>query len=109
MLSPDYPLHQLTDYLVKTTQFSLHNHRDTLFLRNVKKIENLQVRYRLSQYRSRGVVIHKDKLCALCGKRIGEATAFSYYPNGTVVHFKCSKDKHIEPSSGRDFRVTPIP
>jgi hypothetical protein len=72
-------------------------------------------------------VIHKDKLCALCGKRIGEATAFSYYPNGTVVHFKvrirpstpfceltllflqCSKDKHIEPSSGRDFRVTPIP
>jgi hypothetical protein len=50
MLSPDYPLHQLTEYLVKTTQFSLHNHRDTLFLRNVKKIENLQVRYRLSQY-----------------------------------------------------------
>jgi hypothetical protein len=42
----------------------------------------------MCRYRSRGVVIHKDKLCALCGKRIGEATAFSYYPNGTVVHFK---------------------
>lgn len=109
MLPAAYPVHLLQEYLVRTMQHSLHAHREALFVRNCAKTENMQQKCRLLQYRSRGVLIHTNKLCALCGKRIGEATAFSYYPNGTVVHYKCSKDKHIEPSTGRDFRLQPIP
>ncbi len=109
LLPDSYPVVGLQEYLVRSMQHSLHAHREALFVRNCGKTEHMQQRCRLLQYRSRGVLIGPNKACALCGKRIGEATAFSYYPNGTIVHYKCSKDKHVEPSTGRDFRLQPIP
>jgi hypothetical protein len=49
------------------------------------------------------VAITRDKLCPVCYKPLGDRV-FAYFPNGTVVHFKCFRDATIDPVTGLDFK-----
>ena len=67
----------------------------------------MNAKCRAAELKARRVVVHKERMCAVCHKRINDQV-FAFYPNGVVVHFKCAKDKHVDPVSGRDFRQIPL-
>ena len=43
----------------------------------------------LAKLRERAIWITQDRVCKVCGKRVGESV-FACYPNLEVVHFKLS-------------------
>ena len=48
------------------------------------------------------VKIDSDRICDLCGKKIG-SIQFVVYPNLSVFHSKCAPNLNIEPKTGIDF------
>jgi len=53
--------------------------------------------------RSHIVKITESTPCLVCQKRIG--LVFARYPNGVVVHYKCSPDKNVCPVTGTRFNT----
>ncbi|KAL6074326.1 transforming growth factor, beta receptor associated protein 1 [Balamuthia mandrillaris] len=102
LLPPNLPLSQLSEYLRRAFQRTSHLHRDGLILKNLRKLENLNVSYQLVQWRQRSTYLDRETKCPVCKKRIGDV--FAYFPNGVMVHFKCAQDKHVCPITGVDFR-----
>jgi len=59
--------------------------------RNLLKTQNLQVREESIALKSQSIRVSRDRMCNVCGKRIG-TSVFAYFPDGTVVHLMCAKD-----------------
>ena len=106
-LPPTFPLAELQDYLVRALQSNVSAARETMALRSIRRAESMNAKCRAAELKARRVVINKERMCAVCHKRISDQV-FAFYPNGVVVHFKCAKDKHTDPVSGRDFRQHPL-
>ncbi len=67
----------------------------------------LQTKCQLNKFKSQHLVIGKERRCGVCGKFMGES-ALCVYPNGSVVHFRCAKEKHVDPVSQRNFEKEPV-
>jgi len=70
--------------------------------KSLRKYEKIQIQFQHCNARSVAINISETRTCPVCKKRIG-TSAFAYYPNGIVVHFKCSKDKDVCPVSKQRF------
>jgi len=88
-------------------QYNLAKYRSSLIEKNLRRTENLQVKWEISDLKSRYFIATKDKICPVCNKRINDPV-FAFYPNGVVVHFKCATNKYVDPTTGRDFKVKPL-
>merc|ERR1711988_549608 len=106
LLPQDTPLCDMYQYLQKSIRSSSHTYREGQIIRNLSKSDNLQVTCRLIHAKDNCVTIHRDTMCLVCNKRIGDKV-FAYFPNGSIVHFKCFEDKHIDPVTNRNFKLAP--
>jgi len=104
LLPPNLPLYPLLRYLTASMQHSHHEERDGMVVKNLNKLQNLQVSCQLVQNRDKAVLIDRDSKCKVCKKRIGDKV-FALYPNGVYVHFKCFTNKHVCPITNVDFRT----
>jgi len=103
LLPKEIPVQLICDYLTKSIRQVHHNLRDGQITKNLLKSDRLNLKYQLSILTDKSVTITKDKMCPICNKYIGDKV-FAYYPNGTIVHFKCFKDQTIDPVTGYDFK-----
>eukprot|EP01121_Diplochlamys_sp_Union-15-3_P000609 TRINITY_DN10520_c0_g2_i1.p1 TRINITY_DN10520_c0_g2~~TRINITY_DN10520_c0_g2_i1.p1 ORF type:complete len:426 (-),score=52.37 TRINITY_DN10520_c0_g2_i1:26-1303(-) len=100
---PTYtPISVLTPYLTKSMRRSQHVYRDGLVVKNLEKIQNIRVKAQKLRYTTKCVTMTKSIVCRVCGNKIN-LSVFGYYPNGSVVHFSCIKNKHVDPVSGFNF------
>eukprot|EP01065_Artemidia_motanka_P032476 TRINITY_DN39490_c0_g1_i1.p1 TRINITY_DN39490_c0_g1~~TRINITY_DN39490_c0_g1_i1.p1 ORF type:complete len:1089 (+),score=363.90 TRINITY_DN39490_c0_g1_i1:44-3310(+) len=53
----------------------------------------------------RSIVVHSDRRCDICKKRIGEGSVFCVFPNLRVAHYRCVQHKDRDPTTQRPFRV----
>jgi vacuolar protein sorting-associated protein 3 len=87
-------------------QHSLHTERSAQIERNLCRGEELQVRCTLAKASSISINIDESIMCGVCKRPLANAI-FASFPNGVLVHFKCFKEKHICPITGRDFKKAP--
>lgn len=57
------------------------------------------------QVRSKRCIIESETLCVRCRKKIRD-TNFARYPNGILVHQACVDEEHVDPISGKDYKVS---
>eukprot|EP01116_Phalansterium_solitarium_P000135 TRINITY_DN10090_c0_g1_i1.p1 TRINITY_DN10090_c0_g1~~TRINITY_DN10090_c0_g1_i1.p1 ORF type:complete len:892 (-),score=174.91 TRINITY_DN10090_c0_g1_i1:69-2744(-) len=100
------PLKDLYPVLECVLQDNTQARRNGQVLKNLLKSENLQIQEQLIGVRSRVVKMTEDRMCLVCNKRIG-FSVFACYPNGTVVHYFCCKDKSFDPVLKMRFPVVP--
>jgi len=99
------PLSLLDTYFEKILREIHQEKRNKQVISSIQKSETMKVKSELLKLRSRVVRITDDSICPVCNRRIG-ATAFAFYPNGTVIHFMCYKkleDKFVCPVTGERF------
>eukprot|EP00249_Psilotum_nudum_P022700 c28613_g1_i1 orf=68-3187(+) len=92
LLPSDTRLQLLLPFLEPLLRKSSEARRNLSVIRNLLRSENLQVRDELQKCRSRVVRVTSERTCSICHKRIG-SSVFAVYPNGTLVHFVCYRDK----------------
>ncbi len=105
LLPRETPVQLISEYLITAMRDIHHRYRDGQIVKNLLRSERLKLKYQLSILTDKSVTITKDKMCPVCNKYIGDKV-FAYYPNGTVVHFKCFKDLTIDPTNQKDFKNT---
>eukprot|EP00002_Diphylleia_rotans_P040852 TRINITY_DN9805_c0_g1_i1.p1 TRINITY_DN9805_c0_g1~~TRINITY_DN9805_c0_g1_i1.p1 ORF type:complete len:839 (+),score=133.42 TRINITY_DN9805_c0_g1_i1:97-2613(+) len=104
MLPPQTSISHLLPFFEAILREETKSRRENQIVRNIHKSENLHVRESLIRSRLPVVKVTEDLACSICKRRIWPS-AFYRYPNGTVVHFGCCKDKHVCPRTGIDFSI----
>ena len=102
LLPLDTPLHELESFFQAYFQHTTLTKRNNQIMASLHKADKALVHEKLLRARSKMVQITPDRVCKACRKRIG-TSVFSVYPNGTVVHFVCSKDRTVDPVTGQVF------
>jgi len=104
LLPENLPLHQILNYLTKSIQHNYHASREAMLVKNLNKLENLNVSARILTLMTNFVVVDRETFCKVCERRIGDRY-FVRYPNGMIVHHKCVKDLQRCPVTGHDFAI----
>jgi hypothetical protein len=102
LLPDDIGVQELLKYNEAVIRARTEIRRHVQVMKNVARSENLQVQENYISERKRSVKIKYGRTCPVCKKRIG-LSAFACYPNGTVVHYVCSKDTNVDPYTGKNF------
>jgi len=97
----------IADYLIKSFNYSISQQRESKIVKSLQKSLNFQTKSEYMRVCSSSILIGSEKRCPVCSKPIGDRV-FVYFPNGTVVHFKCFQISNICPVSGRNFKKEPI-
>ena len=103
LLPKDISLHATAPYLIDTYRSMIHKRYQYMIMKSLSKTENLEAKCELIEKRGRNVRVLENTICPVCKKRIGDKV-FVSFPNNITVHFKCQKEKHICPITGKDFR-----
>jgi len=102
LLPPDIPVQMLANYYDKLFKKFTERRRDLQVIKNLMKSENLQIQAEYIKDRSKVMCIKPNRRCPVCKRKI-ENKVFRWYPNGTVCHYICWKDNHVDPKTGRNF------
>eukprot|EP01080_Neovahlkampfia_damariscottae_P001204 gene1204-11294_t len=102
LLPNDISIKNLNQYYSLVFRKQNEKKRELQILKNLSKIENLQIKQDLVHETSRYVLIKQNRICQICHKNIG-TRVFLWYPNGTIIHKMCSKDETICPITGTKF------
>ncbi|KAF2074658.1 hypothetical protein CYY_004053 [Polysphondylium violaceum] len=97
----------ISEYLIKSFNYSISQQRESKIVKSLQKSLNFQTKSEYMRVCSSSILIGSEKRCPVCSKPIGDRV-FVYFPNGTVVHFKCFQIPYICPVSGRNFKNDPI-
>ena len=88
LLPSSLSLAPLLPFFAGALRSARENKRHASLERALRRRENLAARGALAEARDRHVVIHPDRLCALCPGRIGGAV-FAVFPDNRVAHYTC--------------------
>ena len=88
LLPPTLPLAPLLPFFAGALRSARENRRHASLERALRRRENLAARGALAEARDRHVVIHPERMCALCPGRIGGAV-FAVFPDNRVAHYTC--------------------
>jgi Vam6/Vps39-like protein vacuolar protein sorting-associated protein 39 len=102
LLPNHIPLKSLNSYYSLVFRNQNQKRREIQILKNLTKIENLQIKEENVKETSKYVLIKPNKICPICHKNIG-TRVFHWYPNGTICHMMCSKDLNVCPVTGTQF------
>lgn len=102
LLPPDWPITTVKTFLMHSLRSNVHTFRMDKIEQNLARGENLQVRREFIDLQGGPVVITERTRCPVCNLPFNDA-AFVRYPNGTVTHLKCGKNKTICPVTGTWF------
>lgn len=91
ILPDDVPIFRLQKFLETSLKNQVETKRRLQILKNLYSAENLQLQEQKRFYHSQSTLITDFSVCLVCGKKIGNLTAFLRYPNESIVHFACQK------------------
>ena len=103
-LPSHWSVSHLLPYLHNTIRAPCHEFRSRVIEQKLLKAELLRLHRERARLHSRPVFLHEGRMCPLCSRPLNNS-AFMRYPNGTIVHAHCSRDKHVCPVTGRVFKV----
>lgn len=90
ILPDDISLLQLQPFLEAALRQSLERRRNNEVLKGLLYASVLQLQEQKMHLDSRNVLVHDYSLCPVCGKKFSNQSAFVRYPDGSIVHYKCS-------------------
>lgn len=82
---------------------------NSAFLRQIFKIKSQRIKSDLDERRKNPVLIDDRKKCPICRERFSTSAEAIFFPNGILVHQKCSTFPYICPISGEIFRFFAAP
>lgn len=102
LLPAHISIQQLQPYLLKALHHATHSRRQTMVVRNLRKLEHLNTSYQLVSLTNTRIEVGPDTVCAVCRRPL-DTSAFAAYPNGVLVHHKCFSDAEVCPVTGTSF------
>jgi len=106
LLPDNLPISLVSDYLRKAMQSNLHTLRTNQVVKNLGKMDVVNMRYKLSRETKKYIIVTKDRTCPVCHKRLGDKW-FARFPNGVLCHFKCFSDPTVCPVTKQNFSWKP--
>lgn len=91
VLPDNVPMFRLKKFLEISLKYQVEKKRHLQVLRHLYSAENLQLKEQEKCYHEQATLITESTVCLVCGKRIGNNTAFLRYPNKSIIHFGCQK------------------
>jgi len=104
LMPADTPVRDLEPFFEAVLRENSQQRRHNQIVKNLLKTENLQVREQLIKSRSHMFKVTEDRMCQVCHRRLGDSVP-ACYPNGTVVHFMCCKDRSFDPVTNQSFTI----
>ncbi|KAH3745033.1 vesicle fusion protein [Pelomyxa schiedti] len=92
LLPQDTPLASLKPFFENVIRDTSKRRRSNQVEKGLRESENLQVRLQNISARARMVKIDESTRCAVCLRHL-RLSAFALYPDGSVVHLMCMKNK----------------
>eukprot|EP00743_Colponemidia_sp_Colp-15_P003217 GILK01003476.1.p1 GENE.GILK01003476.1~~GILK01003476.1.p1 ORF type:complete len:839 (+),score=153.48 GILK01003476.1:104-2518(+) len=105
LLPGNIPVFKIRGYIDSVLKDLTEKRRAHEISKNLLKSETLLVKQIAFNCKNKPISITPITACPVCNKRIGES-AFAMYPNGILVHYACSKDRHVCPVTGDQFDFT---
>ncbi|KAL8508430.1 hypothetical protein ACS0TY_018888 [Phlomoides rotata] len=103
-LSPDMPLHLVSDTILKMLRARHHHHLQGQIVHKMSHALNIDASMARLEERSRHVQINDESTCGSCHARLG-TKLFAMYPDDSIVCYKCYRRQGESTSvSGRDFK-----
>ncbi|KAI9596824.1 hypothetical protein BDF19DRAFT_412394 [Syncephalis fuscata] len=90
LLPPDTQLSLVKDCMQKYIRSDLSSSRMRKVVRSLSDVTLLYTQENLAGAQAKRVIISEDRMCMLCGRRIG-MTAFATFPNGGIFHYSCKE------------------
>lgn len=91
VLPDNVPMWRLQKFLETSLKNHVETKRNLQILKNLYSAENLQLQEQEKFFHSQSTLMTDFTVCLVCGKKIGNKTAFVRYPNESIVHFACQK------------------
>ncbi len=104
-LPNDLAVGQIAPYLRRIFQKLGHRRQLGVVMKHAAAAEKVSSEIRRYTMTRRNVVIDEDRKCVVCGKEMS-GDIFAVFPNLKVVHFRCYKEKGLDPERGVPFVPT---
>ena len=101
-LPNDLEVAQIAPYLRRIFQKLGHKRQVGLVAKHAAKSEERSVAVRNAQLKSRFVFVDDELICCVCSKPMA-GDVFAVFPNLKLVHFRCFKDRTLDPVRGVPF------
>jgi hypothetical protein len=101
-LPGDVNFHEIAAYLVSTFRVADQRRLVSSFAAQAAVSENTNTQRERMLLLQRCVYIDDERPCVVCKKRVGDAV-FGVFPNLKVAHFRCFKDRDVDPERGTPF------
>ena len=103
VIPADIPVASVAPYLSQV--FQTMSHLRTMGMVGTASLKStlLDAEQHLTSLQSRFVYVDKHRPCVVCGKPIGTSVC-GVFPNLKIAHFRCFKDKDMDPERGVPFK-----
>ena len=103
-LPSDVCVAQIHQYLTRVFQAAAH--RSTMLAVQAQAVRSVSKGFEKQRtlLTQRCVYVDDDRKCCVCKKKLGDAV-IGVFPNLLVAHFRCFKDKELDPVRGVPFRA----
>lgn len=101
-LPGDVQFCEVSRYLVSTFRSMDQRRLISTFAAEAAASENTNTQRERMVLLQRCIYIDDDRPCVVCKKRVGDAV-FGVFPNLKVAHFRCFKDRDVDPERGTPF------
>lgn len=101
----DVPYTRFAPYLSRHFEQSAHRKHHLTVRAQLLSSEHFRLQQQLFRLQNRAVLVDEERMCSVCGKRLGDVMVV-VYPNMKVVHFRCAKDRTKDPVTQLPFFQT---
>ena len=101
-LPEDWAVDMIGEFLMASVRNSFHSRRLLDISSSLCRSNYLYTRASYISVQNGAIPINEERTCDLCKKPFTESTS-TRYPNGTIVHVHCGKDKRVCPVTGATF------
>ncbi|XP_071955970.1 transforming growth factor-beta receptor-associated protein 1-like isoform X2 [Antedon mediterranea] len=92
----------VTKFLTHTLRHNMHSCRTTKVQRMLARGENLNLKSVLCAENKHPIFVGDDRVCKVCNQAFVDAS-FVRYPNGTITHVHCARNRSVCPVTGKLF------
>ncbi|XP_033102643.1 transforming growth factor-beta receptor-associated protein 1-like [Anneissia japonica] len=92
----------VSKFLTHTLRHNMHSCRTTKIQRMLARGENLNLKSVLCAENKHPIFVAEDRICKVCNQPFTDAT-FVRYPNGTITHVTCARNRSVCPVTGKLF------
>jgi len=102
LLPSHWSVNSLLKFLQNRTYNQLYNVKTKSLECEIEKLHILQLNKELLCIEKKPIFLHEGRLCSFCNELLTKEAVVSY-PNGVIVHLRCSKSKTVCPVTGKCF------